>query len=487
MAFSDLVSRPGTVRRALTIAAAVLGVALIVAGGALLPAEQRHVGTAQPPLVGRVTAVCAAVAPADGRASTTTVSMAAIRQAPGRVGTLTATPMGGESASATVTDQGKGASLREVTAPVVVTGDGVMATASSGAQTSAASAGPDAGLSAAPCVTPGTALWFSGVGATDVDRTELVLSNADDTQAEVDLRFFGPAGRVVVPGSPGLLVNAHESRVLSLSSLVSSPGALGMAVQASRGRVAVSARRSLGSADQPAGSDWAAPSVAPATDVTIPGIPGGDGLRQLVVTNPGLEPARVGVQVLGIEGSFSPAGAEEIEVQPESTGTLELAAGLVGEAVAVALHSDKPVTAAVVSSSTRVSAAADMAVQPAAPVLVRHGASAVATIGDVASQLVLSNPGASAAPVTLEVISYEGVRLHTDDVLLAPGASATRRLTSAAPSHLVVTVPDGSSVIGGLVLTQPEGPVAGLATLPLVSPDVASRAPTVVADPAAGR
>jgi hypothetical protein len=78
--------------------------------------------------------------------------------------------------------------------------------------------------------------------------------------------------------------------------------------------------------------------------------------------------------------------------------------------------------------------------------------------------------------------------LRTADALLGPNTTATRRLNSPAPSYVVVKVPDGSSVVGGIVLTQPERrEVAGLATIPLGSPDLASRAPATRPDYSAGQ
>ncbi|MET0763201.1 MAG: hypothetical protein ABWZ63_12855, partial [Thermoleophilaceae bacterium] len=74
-----------------------------------------------------------------------------------------------------------------------------------------------------------------------------------------------------------------------------------------------------------------------------------------------------------------------------------------------------------------------------------------------------------------------------DEVLLPTGGTATRRLTSPAPSYVVVHAPAGSAIVGGVILTQTEGEIAGLSTLPLVSPDVAARAPREVADPTVGR
>jgi len=160
----------------------------------------------------------------------------------------------------------------------------------------------------------------------------------------------------------------------------------------------------------------------------------------------------------------------------------------VGESGSVRLRSDTPVSGAVVATSSRAGATPDLAVQPATPPLVRRGVSAVATTtGSTASELVLSNGGDADAPVTFEVLSYEGVSLRRDDILLAAGGTATRRLTSPGPSYVVVTVPEESAVVGSVTLTTPEGSVAGLATVPLTSPDVASRAPRVEQDPAVAR
>jgi hypothetical protein len=145
------------------------------------------------------------------------------------------------------------------------------------------------------------------------------------------------------------------------------------------------------------------------------------------------------------------------------------------------------VTVAVTATSSRRGAQPDIAVLPASPALVRTGVSAVATASSTESELVLSNGGDTDTQVRFDVLSYGGVLLRTDDVLIAAGGSATRRLASPAPSYVVVHVADGSDVVGGVVLTREEGAVAGLGTLPLVSPDVAGRAPSVHLDPAAGR
>ena len=78
-----------------------------------------------------------------------------------------------------------------------------------------------------------------------------------------------------------------------------------------------------------------------------------------------MERASVGVQVLGVDGAFAPAGAEQLEVPPESTAEISVAAGLAGAAAGLQLTSDQPVTAAVVSEAIGTDALPDLAVSAA--------------------------------------------------------------------------------------------------------------------------
>jgi Family of unknown function (DUF5719) len=362
-----------------------------------------------------------------------------------------------------------------------------MAPTAVGAVLSRSDDGPEAGLEAAPCLVPATSAWLPGIASGASDRTELVLSNPDDAQASVDLTFYGRSGRVPVPGSSGTDVPARSSVSISLSGLVDADGPLTVAVQATSGRVAAAARRIRTAADAPAGADWVVPAAAPARQVVVPAVPGDDGARDLVVTNPGERRTTVNVSVLGLQGPFAPAGAETLELAPQSSGTLSLADGLAGTGSGVALTSDQPVTAAVVATSARSDAQPDIAVQPASPPLVRTGVSAVATTRDVDAELVVSNAATDDVSVHFSVRSLQGVELRAGDILLAAGGSATRRLTSPTASYVVVQVPDGSSVTGGVDLVEPDGDVAGLASVPLVSPDTSGPPPVVEQDPAAGR
>lgn len=485
----------------LSLLIAAVALAVIGVGGSLIGAQSATFYPSPIPVVGPTSTVCTVGAAEPG--SSTAVAAAVIRQAPGREGTLTATSIGESTPTLTLTEQGRGRLLTDPSTSAVLRGEGVMATASSGQVFGTGASGPQGGLMAAPCTVPGTEHWFVGVGANATERSELILTNPDDSQAEVDLQFFGPQGLVVVPGSPGVIVEANGSRTISLESLVQVPGPLSVSVSASVGRVTAVTRDLRSKSLKPDGADWHLSAVMPGNEVIIPDVPEGEGTRELVIANPGTRRAEVGVQVLGQLGAFAPAGAETVEVPPESTAAVDLAPGLAGVSGAIRLVSDEPVTGSVRSSSLREGAQSDIAIQSATPALVRTGVVALATAepndtatggrtdsaaGDSTdSELILSNASDVATTVSFEVVSYDGVSQRQDDVLIGPHSTSTRRLNTPALSFLVVRVLDGSAVHGGVVFSQPDGAIAGLASVSLTSPDVASRAPDVVIDPSVGR
>ena len=246
-------------------------------------------GQSRVPLVGRTTTICTVAPPAEGDSSTTEVAAVATRQAPGREGQLTGDPAGRRrGARLTITEQGKGE-----------TADRRRPAGRGGRRGRDGHRRQRAMLSSAPTgrrrradggAVPGARHQRTGSAAsaaTDDDRTELVLTNADDAQAQVDLRFYGRNGRVVVPGSPGLVVEARSTRTVSLTSLVRTEGPLGLSrCRPARAGWPPSPSGSRSDGRTPIGADWQVPASAPATTVVIPGVPEGAGARQLVVTNP---------------------------------------------------------------------------------------------------------------------------------------------------------------------------------------------------------
>jgi hypothetical protein len=206
-----------------------------------------------------------------------------------------------------------------------------------------------------------------------------------------------------------------------------------------------------------------------------------------VVANPGADRATVSVNVLGVDGAFAPAGAEQLEVPPESTAEVPVAAGLAGAAAGIELTSDQPVTGSVLSEAIGTDALPDLAIQSATAPIVRTGVVPLVHLDKTEAELVLSNGGENDVALSFDVYGYDGVKIDDDDVLLVPHATATRRLDSGEAAYLVVSVPAGASVVGGVTFLASSGGIAGVATVPVTSPDVASRAPQVEFDPTVGR
>lgn len=477
-------------RQAITAAAALILLVVIGLGGSILPVQAPSLDPAPPPLVGRTGAVCPVHDTKDE--GDTMLGAVAIRKAPGREGALTARSLGGSKDKFKITEQGRGQTWDNPSEAVVVEGEGVMAIASAGSVFTQAIDGADRGLLSAPCTTPATEHWFVGLGASADNRSTLVLTNPDVSQAEVDLQFFGPDGIVVVPGSPALVIPAESTKTIALDPLIEVDGPLTVVIRASVGRVAAVALDQASSKSVATGADWHQGSGAPASGVVIPGVPEGEGQRILRVVNPSPTRAHVQIEVLDAQGNHQPAGAEQLEIAPESTAEIELTEPLAGVPVAVRLNSDQPVTAAVISTSTRTDAKPDLAIQPAAAPVVQSSVAAIALVeqglsDQIESSIVLTNTGGEELAVGLELINYDGVALREDTVILGPNMTDTRQLTQAGAGYLVISAPVGSPVYAGLVLSQPTGKVAGLTTSLLVSPDLASRAPRATMDPSVGR
>lgn len=370
--------------------------------------------------------------------------------------------------------------------PVAVQARGGAAPGSASGVLALAERGPDRGLSLANCVEPVTEAWFVGLRSDPGARSALVLSNPDDSQAQVDLRFLSGDGLQVVPGGRGITVPAHTTRTVALESLLTSNAPVAVQVRATAGRISPVARLQLGDAVTPAGADWHAGSVLPVTDLVVAGVPGGPGRRELVVANPGQRRAVVAVEAMGASGSFAPAGADTVEVDGESVATVALDPALDGEPVSVRLRSNQPVTAAVQSSSADTPAANDVAVQPATDPLAGLGLAPVAAAAGQSATLLLGNDSAEPTDVRWSAVDGEGRELAAGTQQLAAGGSAPVPLPAGDRVAVRVEPDTGSRVHAAVVLTGQAPGLTTLATAPLVSPDRAAHAVAPRFDPRVG-
>ncbi len=473
------------------VLAVVAGIAVLLGAGTLMRPAVADPPPAQDPVIGRTNVVCPA--PPGGGEVRSMVQAMANHQAEDRPGLLTATPVGSDKAAFQVREAGKGIIRSAPKSTLIVTGERGLATASSAATLTNGSGGANAGLLGATCSKPGNSHLFVGIGARPALRTELVITNPDDTPAQVDLRFFGAEGIVPVPGGPGIEVAGRQSRVVGVDSMINFNGPLTVEVVASRGRVAAMARDYRTKGDDARGADWHPESAAPGTELIIPGVPDGAGARQLAVVNPGRQPTAVKIAALGQQGEFVPAGGDQLDVPAESTALVELGPGLVEQAAAIKLTSEQPVTGALRSDAPSEDEGGDkvvpdFAIQAAAAPLRQVGVLPFIGESGLESRLVLSHVGADPVEVTVEVVSLAGVEVRTEKISIAASSTVSRSITSPLPAYLVIRAPDNAGVYAGLVQRATgNSDVAGITAFAVSSPDVADRIKPASYDPWAAR
>lgn len=236
------------------------------------------------------------------------------------------------------------------------------------------------------CVEPTIGTWFALPGGHDPDGVELDtlsahVSNPEDFRATVSVDIYTADGPSYSPESRGIALGPGESVELDLTELVQSTPAIGVHVRTSTGRVAASLLAEHASG----GTDWVNPAAPPAEEAVLPGIPGGDGVRRLLLAAPGDDPVEARVHVLTEEpveddgeggekedgeGTGVPGDPRVVHVPPAASAWLTLESLLGGEPGTVVIEADGPVVAGAVAEIDDGSETAyTAAVEPLSPPL----------------------------------------------------------------------------------------------------------------------
>lgn len=463
------------VRRIAAITAAVVVAGLVAVGGAVL-----DVRSPTPPAPAEITGSTLRACPVLPRGDGSTEVMALSTST---WGTLKSRALGSEEASDI--EVGKGARILAPPAPILLQAEGRQTQSSAGASFARAS-GAERGISLARCDHPSTTSWFSGVMTSGDQRAELVLTNTDTAQAQVDLKVFGRQGVVAAPGSRGLTVPGGTTRTVALDSMVNSPDPVGVEVGTTRGRINAVVRHRTFDGVTASGSDWQTSSVEPATSQVIPGIPSGQGERTLAVTNPGSRRTTVKVEALGASGTFAPADAAEIEVNGESTAGLRLDQALAGEAVALRLTADQPIFAAARSRGED-GARSDVAIESADRPLAGASVAALAVVPGGNAELVLSSTDDRDLTVDVMLVAANGEELKRAQLPVRSGASSVWKIDSVdEPAGVKVMAPRQSGIHAGVVIRTDADGYQGLTGSGLSVPELASAGVDPRFDPTVG-
>lgn len=313
-------------------------------------------------------------------------------------------------------------------------------------------------LAAAPCREPAPDQWFTGVGAGARHSSVLELVNPDAGPAVVDATLVGQDGAVDAPELRGVAVPAHGVVRIDLATTVPRRDELSLRVTTSRGRVAATLRDRYDQLGAGADArDWMPAQAAPSTTNVMLGLVSGAGQRNLVLTNPGPDETRAGVQVVTKDSTFTPKGVEDIVVAPGVVTRVSLSKLLPKDALrdAVGLLVTSP---APLAATVRSFVDGDLSHSvPGDPVT-----SATVLTPTGRKQVVLAG-ASSAGTVTVVATDESGdeVARRRVDVV------ADRAFTVSVPEEttLVEVTSDGTSVIGVVLVTGDGAAVLPLAQL----------------------
>jgi hypothetical protein len=286
--------------------------------------------------------------------------------------------------------------------------------------------------------------WLLGLGSGNGHFSTLILTNLAGSSASVDLSLWGPEGPVDAVDADGIVIEPHSVRRIRLDELAA--GESEIAVHLTRRRGSVSAVVNDTSTSAPRGTEPISAAQSPRRTQVVGGLVEGASGRTLLVLNPGTSTARVDVEVVGQEGTFTPEGLEQVSVAGGTVQAVTIPASAGAEPQALRLTSDQPVSATVRSAPT----SADIAYAESTPALTGPTVVPVA-LGDRSSlpQLVLT---AAEGAASVEVQAF--------DASMAPVGSPT---TVALPAGTTTAVRPDAEGAAYLVL-RPTGEVVAAAT-----------------------
>jgi hypothetical protein len=196
--------------------------------------------------------------------------------------------------------------------PLVIEGSGVLAPLTEGTSSSLSRRGDDRGLAERACESPATSWWFLGGSSVLGHNTRIVLTNADDAPASLDIRVFGESGLLSAPGGRGVAVAARTRVELRLEELAPGASMTAIHVRANSGRVHAAVLKRVLDGAVPVGSEWL-PRILPQNRAIVP-VPSGVNSLDLVLMAVADKPTRLDVTVRTKEGEFTPLGLESLQL-----------------------------------------------------------------------------------------------------------------------------------------------------------------------------
>lgn len=376
--------------------------------------------------------------------------------------------------------------------PLVALGTRALAPGASAGQLTRTTSGPVRGLSEAACTNPGSEFWFVGAGSAVGRHGRLYLSNADDTAAQVDVILYDEKGVINDDSTRSLEIAPHKQRVVKLDSYAPTSKQLAVKVKAARGRVVAAMRDDMvdGSSGQPLGIDWIPAASAPSEQLVIPGLAPGSGARVLTLVAPGDTSAVVDLSVMGKGSTFIPSKLGRLEVPAGTVKQVAMESATGGDASALRISSDVPVTASVRSDVGARDGRRDF-VHTAAVAPLTGAAVVPSTMNGskVKSSLLLSALGRSTVEAEIALLTPDGRQEQPIKVSIPAGGTIEAKLPGVKGSSrytIVVTPAEPGKLVGTRLQVESaeDGPL--VSSWQLVTGRTSTVRPIATPDPGVG-
>ncbi len=374
---------------------------------------------------------------------------------------------------------------RENSSPRVASATGSWSAGFGADQVTRSGEGATRGLAASPCARPITDGWILGGGSTVGRTTQVLLVNADDRAAQIDLLVYGPEGEIASPAGSGVVVPPLSRSVVRLAALAPEQAITAIHVIARSGRIAASALETVQDGLIPLGMS-VLPVTQAARTVVIPSVPKGATARLLLVPQGGA--AEASIRLMSTSGSFTPAGFGTLDLEAGKVTSLKLTDVLEGEPSGLVIESDVPVAASVVVTTGEgtqlkerdTAAGVPALTSPGIVVGLRKGLGS----GTLVHGVALAAPGADSV-VRLDVYRENGTApAWTATVDVAAGTSQYAQVPVDSDNSLLVVTPGAGRVYAARqrVENGPRGPM--LAIAPLLPTRATTTVPPVIDAPA---
>lgn len=346
-------------------------------------------------------------------------------------------------------------------------------------------------LSATPCEGPTTDAWFGGFSTGVGAHATLLLSNIDDVSATVDVGIYADDQPPNASADNGIKVAPHSQAAVRLDTLAPGHSNVFAHITTTAGRVVPAIRYDTEDGSIPHGVEWVPPTEAPATKQTVPGILGGDGGRQLLLSAPGDVDASVQLTVVTADGFNTPTGFDEVDVPAGQVVAVDLAPALKKAPGAVVVTSTEPVVAAAVGALPKdKTGGSDLTLTAAAPAL--SGPVTVPggeTGAGQRTELFLTAPGQDAELTLTLIPSANGAEQLISPLTVPGGTTAAVDLGSLSkdPAPAIEISPDdGGPVYAAWAVQESADGSFGATSFPLRAHRLSLQRPLVESNPLAG-